>query len=261
MAHSLLWLPQVLRNANLKVAEVAGWETRGIGDVGPILGVICHHTGGRRPGIMPALRMLAVGREHLRGPLAQLGLGRDGTFFVVAAGKAHHAGTGSWKGADQGNMNFIGIEAQHSGSDDEPWPQVQLAAYKHGVAAILQHLKLGSGQCAGHKEYALPHGRKRDPNFDMEEFRVDVAAILAGRTQPLALIPQAEADSSASGARPTLRRGSSDPFVATLQRKLKLPAGGLFDAHTEATVRAFQRNHTLVPDGIVGPKTWAALGA
>ena len=28
---------------------------------------------------------------------------------------------------------------------------------------------------------------------------------------------------------------------------------------TEAAVREFQRSHSLVPDGIVGPKTWAAL--
>jgi len=28
---------------------------------------------------------------------------------------------------------------------------------------------------------------------------------------------------------------------------------------TEALVREFQRTHGLVPDGIVGPKTWEAL--
>jgi peptidoglycan hydrolase-like protein with peptidoglycan-binding domain len=33
----------------------------------------------------------------------------------------------------------------------------------------------------------------------------------------------------------------------------------MFDAVTEAAVRAFQREQRLVPDGIVGPKSWAAL--
>jgi hypothetical protein len=43
MAFSLTWLPQVLLNAGLKVAEQPGWRTRGRGDVGTIKGVICHH--------------------------------------------------------------------------------------------------------------------------------------------------------------------------------------------------------------------------
>ena len=34
---------------------------------------------------------------------------------------------------------------------------------------------------------------------------------------------------------------------------------GNFGAKTEAAVRAFQRERGLVPDGIVGPKTWAML--
>ncbi|WP_300265312.1 peptidoglycan-binding domain-containing protein [Bradyrhizobium sp.] len=34
---------------------------------------------------------------------------------------------------------------------------------------------------------------------------------------------------------------------------------GNFDAATEAAVRQFQRDHDLVPDGIVGPRTWATI--
>jgi peptidoglycan hydrolase-like protein with peptidoglycan-binding domain len=40
-----------------------------------------------------------------------------------------------------------------------------------------------------------------------------------------------------------------------------MPVSGIFDADTEAAVREFQRNHDLVPDGIVGPRTWAAIVA
>ena len=46
MIYSLTWLPGVLESAGLKVAPVDGWESRGRGDVGPTLGVMCHHTAG-----------------------------------------------------------------------------------------------------------------------------------------------------------------------------------------------------------------------
>ena len=116
MAFSLTWLPDVLKAAGLKVSLVPGWETRGLGDVGSIFGVICHHTGVNDPQkrIMPSLHSLRDGRQAspglqaLPGPLAQLGLGRDGTYFVIAAGRAVHAGIGKFKGQVNGNSNFIG---------------------------------------------------------------------------------------------------------------------------------------------------------
>src|SRR4029077_13947413 len=82
MAFSLRWLAQVLRNAGLKVAEQPGWQDRGRGDVGETLGVICHHPAGSKVGNMPSLGVIINGRPDLAGPLAQLGLGRDGTFYI-----------------------------------------------------------------------------------------------------------------------------------------------------------------------------------
>src|SRR5580700_4344959 len=61
-----------------------------------------------------------LSRRALRppGPLAQLGLGRDGTFYVVAAGRCNQAGQGSWQGVTTGNSSFIGIEAENTGLSD-----------------------------------------------------------------------------------------------------------------------------------------------
>ncbi|SRR6266478_3392148 len=269
MAFSLTWLPDVLKEAGLKVSLVPGWETRGRGDVGQISGVICHHTGVNNPQKlnMPTLHSLRDGRaasanlKALPGPLAQLGLGRDGTYFVIAAGRAIHAGLGKFKGIVTGNSSFIGIEAENAGNaQSDPWPDVQLDAYHRGVAAILKHLGKDQTFCCGHKEYALPPGRKDDPDLEMNSFRNSVAAILAGTAPAPQPIPAVEpAPPNGATPRATLRRGKSGDDVKQLQTKLGVDADGKFGPKTEAAVRVFQRNHGLVPDGIVGPKTWAAL--
>lgn len=65
---------------------------------------------------------------------------------------------------------------------------------------------------------------------------------------------------------PTLRRGSQGDEVAELQALLNAKQGydleidGNFGKATEVAVRDFQAKHGLTADGIVGPKTWAALG-
>jgi N-acetyl-anhydromuramyl-L-alanine amidase AmpD len=267
MPFKLTWLPTVLKNAGLKVAEESGWPNRGQGDVGVIRGVMCHHTAGAKTGNLPSRNALVNGVRQrngrfLPGPLAQLGLARDGTFHIIAAGLANHAGPGEWQGVTTGNSSFIGIEAENTGDPQtDPWPEVQLDAYRRGVAAILKHIGEDAIMCCGHKEYRLPKGFKNDPHtIEMDDFRRDVAAIMNGTVPIPPPIPRADAD-----GRPTLRRSSAaNPvfLVKEIQRKVGFSgkqADGVFGPLTEAAVRRFQRDHGLVPDGIVGPKTWAAL--
>lgn len=65
---------------------------------------------------------------------------------------------------------------------------------------------------------------------------------------------------------PTLRRGSQGDEVADLQTILNarygadLDVDGNFGKATEAAVKAFQKSHGLTTDGVVGAKTWKALG-
>lgn len=260
MIYSLTWLPSVLMDAGLKVGTVDGWAQRGRAEMGTVEGVICHHTAGPATGIMPSLHTLINGRSDLPGPLAQLGLGRDGAYYVIAAGRCNHAGAGSWLGLTNGNANFIGIEAENTGLTNDPWPDVQIDAYRRGVAAILTHIGKGAEWCAGHREYATPPGRKDDPSFDMNQFRASVAAILGGTAPALQLIPATAPPGPGGGTvRPTLRRGSFGEFVTQLQVILGVDADGVFGTATEVAVREAQRRLDLVPDGIVGPKTWAAL--
>lgn len=58
----------------------------------------------------------------------------------------------------------------------------------------------------------------------------------------------------------TIKKGSRGEDVKTLQRRLNLIADGIFGKLTDEAVREFQKSHGLSVDGIVGPKTWAALG-
>lgn len=63
---------------------------------------------------------------------------------------------------------------------------------------------------------------------------------------------------------PILRRGDRGAAVIELQKLLNakgatLVVDGDFGAATDAAVRKFQKDNQLVADGIVGPKTWAAL--
>jgi len=258
----LSWLPEVLRGAGLKVAEHPGWVQRGA-EMGEVKGVICHHTGTPDPRrrIMPTLNMLADGvvqanGKRLPGPLAQLGLGRDGTFFVVAAGRCNHAGTGAWKGLPTGNTNFIGIEAENEGKSADVWPEVQIDAYRRGVAAILKHVGASAEMCCAHREWALPEGRKDDPHsIDMDDFRRRVAGLMTGNgviTNPV--VPARD-----TAGRPTLRRGARGEAVEIVQAAVGVTPDGVFGPMTEAAVRNFQRHHGLVPDGIVGPKSWALM--
>lgn len=189
MTYALTWLPSVLHAVGLNVQLVEGWQTRGHGDVGQTRGVLCHHTAGALKGNAPSLGICTKGRPDLPGPLSQLVLGRDGTYYVVAAGLSYHAGAGLWQGINSGNRNMVGIEAENTGlANDNPWPEIQMAAYIKGVAAILKHIRAKPIMCAGHLEYALPKGRKSDPSFsvgtrevrikEMDNFRAAVAKVM-----------------------------------------------------------------------------------
>lgn len=245
MAYRQTWLPDVLRAAGLTVVEVPGWQTRGHGEMSNLLGVMCHHTAGSRNGDTPSLNVVRDGRPDVPGPLAQLVLARSGTYHVVAAGKCWHAGRGEWRGIVAGSSHFIGIEAENTGLDnDQPWPAAQMEAYATGVAAILKRIGARPEFCIGHKEFA-PR-RKIDPTFDMDAFR----ATVAGKMGVLGAAP---------APRPTLAKGDKGEDVRDLQTLLCVQVDGRFGPMTEAGVIRFQQRVGLTADGVVGPKTWAAL--
>jgi len=57
-----------------------------------------------------------------------------------------------------------------------------------------------------------------------------------------------------------LRKGDKGSAVKDLQEFLEITADGDFGPGTEAAVKKWQAENGLVADGIVGPKTWDAMG-
>lgn len=166
------WLADVLRSAGLHVVEVDGWKSRGK-EMRAIHGVVWHHTAtGTSWTDQRVTDLLRDGRTDLAGPLSQLGLARDGTFYVVAAGRSNHNGYGTW------DNDSLGIEAYNAGDGRDPWPAAQVDAYVRGTAAILTRLGLPASKALGHRE--TDPRRKVDPRgLDMAEMRRRVAAVMA----------------------------------------------------------------------------------
>lgn len=260
MGYYLTDLADVLRAAGLNVVEIDGWKTRGwrggtTRDGGLLtakpLGGLVHHTGtpASALGNYPTLNTIIRGRSDVAGPLAQLGLGRDGTWYVVAAGRANHSGAVD----DQRYFNAyaIGVEAEHPGGGAE-WPAGQYDSYVKGCAALGRRYGI---TWRGHKEAAVPKGRKPDPTFGMDKFRADVAAgggipdLPGGGTSAPAPLPP----------RNYVQRGDTGPLVGELQRLLGITVDEVFGPVTEATVRWYQADRGLSVDGIAGPDTFGAL--
>lgn len=173
------WLPDVLRGAGLRCDVYPGAMDRGHGDFGSIWGVVAHHTGASgSPG--PG----AIANHPSLGLASQLHLSRSGVFTLCGVGVAWHAGTGSWPGIQANNANqvTIGIEAENNGT--EGWSNAQYDAYVRGVAAILRKLGHDSSHVIGHKEWGAIQGKWDPGGIDMNRFRRDVQAAIAGAPQP-----------------------------------------------------------------------------
>jgi len=242
MNYRLTWLADVLRAAGLKVIEQPGWKTRGHGDVGVPKGIICHHTAGNKTSDHGSLNIVQNGRSDLAGPLSQLLLARDGTYYVVAAGECYHAGPGNWQGVTYGNEYLIGIEAENSGQKDDPWPEVQMDAYRRGCAAILDHIGAKPIMCCGHREFATPKGRKPDPSFDMVAFRASVAAIMGGAVidtppPPAPLKPGDAQEGVVNTADLNLRDGPDGKIITQLPKGQKV---AVHDMRTEGSTKWYR---------------------
>ena len=259
-----------LRAAGLNVVEVAGWQTRGSENFNP-KGSVDHHTAGPSIGNAPSLSICINGRQGLPGPLCNVLVGRDNTCYVIAAGRANHAGLGTWKGLI-GNSSVFGVERENVGTGGEPWrpDQTETAARVH--AALISAHGSDAGLVCEHKEWA-PRRKIDAYGIDGNQMRILVAKYLSGAiTTP---IPPAEPNSAAgflqaiseaARKKPVLKKGSKGEAVKDLQNNINAIVGrtvlkvdGDFGPSTDRWVKQFQKDHKLNPDGIVGYQTWVQI--
>ena len=254
-----------LRAKGLNVVEVNGWRTRGAETFNP-RGSVDHHTAGPRKGNAPSLGVCIDGRPGLPGPLCNVLVGRDNTCYVVAAGRANHAGAGGWGGMT-GNASVFGVERENVGDGSEPWTlqQYDVAAKVH-AALVSAHGGRADLVCE-HKEWA-PRRKVDAFGVDGNQMRQLVRDRLVAPTPAPAGGAAAffAAVQAAAKARPTLREGARGSMVKDLQAGLNAVVGrqvvsvdGNFGPTTARWVRQFQKDRAIPPTGVVGTVTWEQL--
>lgn len=166
-----------LRTAGLIVVEVAGWQTAGSDSFDP-RGSVNHHTAGGASGETPSLSTVIHGRPDLPGPLCNVYQSRDSAgydvAYVVASGRANHAGEGGWKGLT-GNSSVYGLEVEHTGVEPISGGRQLIAARIH--AAMFQG---DPAYVCQHYEWAPSRKIDMATNVDGSAFRDLVRTVREG---------------------------------------------------------------------------------
>jgi hypothetical protein len=151
--------------SSLDPTGASSWRTRGrpssTGNF-DVSGVVCHHTASPA-GTTPQgdLNVILAGNSQAPGPISQLYIGRDARCYLVAAGRANHAGSGKRPGldsycTDQNALN-IGIEAGNNGVG-ERWSDPMCDIYAAAVAALCDHYGWGTDHVYLHATTGPPSG-------------------------------------------------------------------------------------------------------
>lgn len=113
---------------------------------------------------------------------AHFTVGKEGLIVqsVDEANRAWHAGPSSWLG--KGNLNdySIGIEILNDGDGKDPFTEPQYQALSKLVAYLMKKYDIPLSRVIGHRDIAIPLGRKIDPadNFDWKSFKSKIRADL-----------------------------------------------------------------------------------
>jgi hypothetical protein len=153
-----------LRGEGLTIIETNGCWSRGSETFGPRCSVN-HHTAGAPTGNAPSLGYII---DNVLANVVQ-SRQRDANgldvCYLVATGRANHAGLGSWQGCDE-NAEAWGLEVEHVGTTAEPFPAGRVETSVRVHAAFAKCSRFEAGMVCQHHEWGdnppgWP-GRKQD---------------------------------------------------------------------------------------------------
>jgi N-acetylmuramoyl-L-alanine amidase len=133
--------------------------------------IVLHHTGSNNG---------ASDLAWMRNPQSQVSahymLDRDGKIYQLVGDekRAWHAGKGELHGVPTDvNGRSIGIEIVNDGSGKTAFTDAQYKSLTQLVGYLKQEYKVPGNNIVGHKDVAVPKGRKSDPaaNFDWNRLR------------------------------------------------------------------------------------------
>jgi N-acetyl-anhydromuramyl-L-alanine amidase AmpD len=100
--------------------------------------------------------------------------------------RAWHAGESEFKGRKDVNDFSIGIEMVNKGDGKDPFTDKQYQALGKLVAYLQDEYGIPRNRITGHKDVALPKGRKKDPapNFSYDRLDKEIAKARGGEPPP-----------------------------------------------------------------------------
>ncbi|MGW6638471.1 N-acetylmuramoyl-L-alanine amidase [Streptomyces cyaneofuscatus] len=289
---------KALEDEGVDVKEYRSWRTHNRNHKGPwrdLNGVVIHHTAGSN-----SLALCYDGMAGLPGPLCHTHLSKSGLATMVGYGRANHAGAfpanafnamkseasthprPSGPEVVDANAHTYGIEIENLGNGKDFYPQKQYDAAVRWAAAICRFHGWTADSVIGHKEGTTrkidpkgPIGSTDGPQFDMDQFRKDVAARLKAKdeepkpttpakppTVPKPSTPTKPAK-PATPAKPTVDLSN---VIAAARRDPDLKQGGTtHPADVKLVEAALQKEGLLgasyAKDGSFGSLTRAAYAA
>jgi len=160
--------PGVFKKPPVISAPSPNFNERGGKDIDTI---VMHHTASNNG---------AADLAHMRNPKAEVSahymVDRDGKVYQLVNDqkRAWHAGKGELHGVPTDvNSRSIGIEIVNDGSGKTPFTEAQMKAVIQLTGYLKQQYDVPMKNIVGHKDVAVPKGRKTDPapNFDWPRLR------------------------------------------------------------------------------------------
>lgn len=164
--------PGVFKKPPVTQAPSPNFNERGGKDIDTI---VLHHTASNNG---------KADLAHMRNPAAQVSahymIDKDGKIYQLVndSKRAWHAGNSQLHGVPTDvNGRSIGIEIVNDGSGKTPFTDAQYKSLIQLTGYLKQEYKVPMNNIVGHKDVAVPKGRKNDPaaNFDWNRLRTGIS--------------------------------------------------------------------------------------